>query len=102
MDLSESFDHLKPFGYAPGNYMVRCHACDGVFDFMDKYANTCKSCAEARWSAINDEFVDRHIERTANTVKRMVAVTAPEDDAKYVAAFVRAAMKHVQALMTPQ
>lgn len=51
---TNSEDHLKPFGYAPGHYMIRCHACDGVFDFMDKYANTCKTCAEARWQASLD------------------------------------------------
>lgn len=51
MNQNRSLDHLKPFGYAPGNYMVRCHACDGVFDFMDKYANTCRSCAEVAWAS---------------------------------------------------
>jgi hypothetical protein len=38
--------HLKRFGYAPGNYMGKCHRCGTVWDFQDKRATTCRKCAE--------------------------------------------------------
>lgn len=41
----EAWEHLKPYGYAPGNYMSRCHACCESFA-MDKRAITCRRCAE--------------------------------------------------------
>lgn len=37
--------HLRPYGYAPGGYMSRCHKC-GTTPTMDKRAITCKPCAE--------------------------------------------------------
>lgn len=38
--------HLKRYGYAPGNYMNRCHACKVIFSDLDKRAMTCRPCAE--------------------------------------------------------
>jgi len=38
--------HLRRYGYAPGNYMNTCCRCSGVADLVDKYARTCLSCAE--------------------------------------------------------
>jgi len=38
--------HLKRYGYAPGNYMNRCHACEAMFSDLDKRASTCRPCAE--------------------------------------------------------
>lgn len=38
--------HLKGYGYAPGNYMSKCHRCKQVV-IMDKRAVTCRPCAEA-------------------------------------------------------
>ena len=41
----DAWKHLMPYGYAPGNYMSRCHACGDSFA-MDKRAITCRRCAE--------------------------------------------------------
>lgn len=38
--------HLKGYGYAPGNYMSKCHRCQHVVSGLDKRAITCRSCAE--------------------------------------------------------
>lgn len=39
-------DDLKAFGYAPGNYMGKCHACGEQMRNVDKYAQTCERCAK--------------------------------------------------------
>jgi len=39
------WEHLKAYGYAPGNYMSRCYQCDAT-PVMDKRARTCRPCAE--------------------------------------------------------
>lgn len=41
--------HLKRYGYAPGDYMNKCHACGKVVEFVDKRAITCRPCAEAEY-----------------------------------------------------
>ena len=41
-----AWEHLKPYGYAPGNYMGKCHECGKVWDDQDKRAWTCRECAE--------------------------------------------------------
>lgn len=47
---------LKDFGYAPGNYMVKCADC-GESDFwLDKRAWRCEKCAQARLSAAIGEL----------------------------------------------
>jgi len=40
--------HLKQYGYAPGNYMSRCHRCEKVVTGLDKRAITCLPCAQLR------------------------------------------------------
>jgi len=40
--------HLKQYGYAPGDYMNKCHTCGKVVAFVDKRATICRPCAEAR------------------------------------------------------
>lgn len=42
---------LKPFGYAPGGYMVRCRHCDAIRADLDKRAWSCRSCAVEQWQA---------------------------------------------------
>jgi hypothetical protein len=44
------WQHLKRYGYAPGNYMSKCHSCGDV-PVMDKRATTCRPCAEAMHAA---------------------------------------------------
>ena len=39
--------HLMRYGYAPGNYMSKCHNCEHVVTGVDKRAVTCRACAEA-------------------------------------------------------
>lgn len=43
--------HLKPYGYAPGEYMAKCHRCKQTMLFVDKRAITCRPCAEAMHAA---------------------------------------------------
>lgn len=42
---------LKPYGYAPGNYMSACLACKKQMVGVDKRAWRCKSCAEIELTA---------------------------------------------------
>ncbi len=44
---SDDWQHLKPHGYAPGNYMNKCHRCNQVVTGLDKRAVTCRPCAGA-------------------------------------------------------
>lgn len=44
--LAQEWAHLKPYGYAPGDYMSRCHRCKQVVTGLDKRAVTCRPCAE--------------------------------------------------------
>ncbi len=37
---------LKPYGYAPGNYMNTCTTCEKIATDVDKRATTCRKCAE--------------------------------------------------------
>ena len=46
----EPWEHLMAYGYAPGNYMSRCHQC-GETPVMDKRAITCRACAEKLYAA---------------------------------------------------
>lgn len=57
--------HLKRYGYAPGNYMCRCHRCGQVADGLDKRANCCRPCAEEAHAAkpAVPEDVARNAER---------------------------------------
>jgi hypothetical protein len=41
------YEHLRQYGYAPGDYMIhRCMHCDKPADMVDKRAVSCKGCAE--------------------------------------------------------
>jgi hypothetical protein len=46
----EPWEHLKHYGYAPGNYMSRCRICDKLAYGVDKRAITCRPCAEVRYA----------------------------------------------------
>jgi hypothetical protein len=39
--------HLIGYGYAPGDYMSKCHRCGQIVSGLDKRAVTCRPCAEA-------------------------------------------------------
>jgi len=41
------WEHLRRYGYAPGQYMNKCHNCEHVVTGVDKRAVTCRPCAEA-------------------------------------------------------
>lgn len=45
------WQHLKQYGYAPGNYMNRCAICQQVVCDLDKRAITCRACAEHQHAA---------------------------------------------------
>ena len=44
---ANGWEHLKVYGYAPGDYMTRCHVCGAITNGVDKRAVTCRPCAEA-------------------------------------------------------
>ena len=47
--MSEFSEYMRllPYGYAPGNYMSKCFACEKVVADVDKRATSCRPCAEA-------------------------------------------------------
>ena len=45
------WEHLLPYGYAPGNYMGACRTCWTVCIDLDKRAASCRPCAEAKYAA---------------------------------------------------
>ena len=47
----DDWQHLKPHGYAPGDYMSKCHRCGQVATGLDKRAVTCRPCAEVLHAA---------------------------------------------------
>jgi len=47
---TDDWRHLTAYGYAPGNYLSRCHKC-GDTPVMDKRATTCRPCAEKMYDA---------------------------------------------------
>ena len=47
--LEVSYAHLKPFGYAPGDYMGSCRTCNKMCFDLDKRASCCRKCAEEKW-----------------------------------------------------
>jgi len=56
--------HLKQYGYAPGNYMSRCHRCDMTVAGLDKRAIICLPCAQLR-HAERAELGERGVYRKA-------------------------------------
>ena len=42
----QEWARLKSYGYAPGEYMSKCHLCKQWVAGLDKRAFTCKPCAE--------------------------------------------------------
>jgi hypothetical protein len=43
----EEWWHLKPYGYAPGGYTMKCPHCQVTVWHVDKRARCCKQCAIA-------------------------------------------------------
>lgn len=60
---AEAWQHLKQFGYAPGNYMRECCVCKTVVGDLDKRAITCRPCAEKAFAAAEQpaEAVARYL-----------------------------------------
>lgn len=42
------WEHLVPFGFAPGGYMFRCYGCKECWNGVDKRSSYCYSCATKR------------------------------------------------------
>lgn len=85
----DDWQHLKPYGYAPGNYMSRCRDCNDT-PIMDKRAFRCRPCAEAAHAKAlaakplpAQEEAELFSERVANGVCRDVGElpdrSSPED-----------------------
>lgn len=55
-DPAVGWEHLKAYGYAPGNYMSQCHRCERVVSGLDKRAITCLPCAQLRHSERDAAF----------------------------------------------
>jgi len=45
VSTGDSWQRLKGFGYAPGNYMARCYRCGHVVSDVGKRATACLPCA---------------------------------------------------------
>jgi len=45
---ADDWQHLKRYGYAPGNYMGKCRSCNEIVHSIDKRAICCRPCAEKR------------------------------------------------------
>ncbi len=57
----EQWEHLKAYGYAPGNYMMTCCGCNTEVIGVDKRASRCKPCAikaAAQRKPLTDEQID--------------------------------------------
>jgi hypothetical protein len=51
----EDWWHLRPYGYAPGKYTMKCPHCQvSVWD-VDKRASCCKPCAIAFYESAQSE-----------------------------------------------
>lgn len=48
--MDNDWQHLKPYGYAPGNYMIRCSSCRQIVQDVDKRAWRCRACAEVAYA----------------------------------------------------
>lgn len=51
--MNDDWFHLKPYGYAPGNYMNTCRTCNQVHVDSDKRASSCRPCAEKKYNEKN-------------------------------------------------
>lgn len=79
---ADDWQHLKPFGYAPGNYMNECQWCHQIVEGIDKRAISCRPCAEIalaaaspalpEFTAIRQE-IENHIEPKASPAPEPVA-----------------------------
>lgn len=47
----EEWWHLKPYGYAPGGYTMKCPHCKTHVFSCDKRASACKPCATALYES---------------------------------------------------
>lgn len=56
---AEAWLHLKPFGYAPGNYMCKCQSCKAIVYDLDKRAITCRPCAEKAFAELRAQAAEQ-------------------------------------------
>ncbi len=54
-ERKDRYAHLLSCGYAPGDYMSRCHVCEDLVYNVDKRAITCRPCAEILHSEARTE-----------------------------------------------
>ena len=50
------------YGFAPGNYFIRCNTC-GSEAIADKRASTCEKCANAKTADVLDEAMSYYRDR---------------------------------------
>lgn len=50
------WEHLVPFGFAPGEYFFRCRGCKKDWNGVDKRASFCYSCAVERHATYSEEI----------------------------------------------
>lgn len=65
-------DQLTPFGYAPGNYQMRCSCGDLAYN-VDKRAMRCRPCAVAAYR-------DKQVAASAQSLR--MQTVAGQDEAK--------------------
>lgn len=67
-DTDNNWLHLKPYGYAPGDYTSKCYSCQELKYDLDKRATRCKSCAEEAFKKdITDEEILEVARKWSNT-----------------------------------
>ena len=87
---ADDWQHLKPYGYAPGNYMSRCRTC-GDTPVMDKRAITCRPCAEAKFAASQAQAERVGLTDEQIAEGRYLTWAAEPDDAPEAWSFMRGA-----------
>jgi len=90
--MSETAD-LRPFGYAPGDYMVRCRQCNKQTFGADKRAIACRPCAEKRMAEYVPPMLtdhDKAITAAMATHGRLISTYSREFLGEAIAAYLAA------------
>lgn len=67
--------HLRQFGYAPGDYMMRCKHCTNIEYDSDKYSVRCRDCAHAAYIEHLEQMSDFNFLKTIEDVCKIVGNT---------------------------
>lgn len=74
---ASDWQHLKAFGYAPGDYMNKCLRCGAHVGAVDKRATSCRPCAEKAFAAAKQPAEPA----TLSTADVIIAILAVDREA---------------------